>query len=532
MRKPTDAIYSFGENAIKYLFLVFVGGMALSAIVFTEYANNMAEQLMILSIDRMYITVPISLGLVCLCLIAGVVVKKWGSKILNVLVGLVCIWYFILGTILILRARSAPGADAMTVYYMANALSNGDLSIVSSSDSYLSFYPQQIGLTTFLAVILKVLHCFNLPAAEYHFIKFIYLIMICAATVSQNAIVRKLWKDDFINAVFLILSAANLPYILYSTFIYNEIPSYFFFSVGAYLLTALMAEDDSTDSNISKRDKVIKLIRAALSIIFFSVAVMLRKNVLVLIIAVAITVIFQLIKSKRIGWMVYTITCVVCCVAVLPVVLWGYEQAADAKINSGVTAKSYFAMGMQEGNRGPGWYNGFNFETFEASGMDAELADIISENAIAERKMYFKENPGYAIKFYLRKISTQWMDGTYASLQATQATESNRSQFFWQVYEGKYTNVFNLYCDAYQTLIYFGTLICMLGMIIKKEKGYFWKYMFAIGVFGGFLFHIIWEANSRYILTYSLLMIPYTAKGLALLYEKIKNISNKRKQNI
>lgn len=31
---------------------------------------------------------------------------------------------------------------------------------------------------------------------------------------------------------------------------------------------------------------------------------------------------------------------------------------------------------------------------------------------------------------------------------------------------------------------------------------------------GGFLFHTIWEANSRYIFVYSLLLMPYCAAGI------------------
>ena len=35
-----------------------------------------------------------------------------------------------------------------------------------------------------------------------------------------------------------------------------------------------------------------------------------------------------------------------------------------------------------------------------------------------------------------------------------------------------------------------------------------------IAVLGGFLFHTIWEANSRYIFVYSLLLMPYCAAGI------------------
>ena len=39
-------------------------------------------------------------------------------------------------------------------------------------------------------------------------------------------------------------------------------------------------------------------------------------------------------------------------------------------------------------------------------------------------------------------------------------------------------------------------------------------YVGLIAVLGGFLFHIFWEANSRYIFSYSLLLMPYCGAGI------------------
>lgn len=41
-----------------------------------------------------------------------------------------------------------------------------------------------------------------------------------------------------------------------------------------------------------------------------------------------------------------------------------------------------------------------------------------------------------------------------------------------------------------------------------------YTYTGLIAVLGGFLFHTIWEANSRYIFVYSLLLMPYCAAGV------------------
>lgn len=41
-------------------------------------------------------------------------------------------------------------------------------------------------------------------------------------------------------------------------------------------------------------------------------------------------------------------------------------------------------------------------------------------------------------------------------------------------------------------------------------------YVGLVAVLGGFLFHMVWEANSRYIFPYFLLLLPYAARGLGM----------------
>ena len=168
---------------------------------------------------------------------------------------------------------------------------------------------------------------------------------------------------------------------------------------------------------------------------------------------------------------------------------------------------SYFAMGMQEASRGCGWYNGFNIDTYDAAGMDSALADEISRQAISERLSYFREHPGYALHFYLQKHLSQWADGTYASRQATLATYGGRSDFFREVYEGTLSRVYIEWGNAWQNVLYLGCLLFCIGgwRDCKKSSAgrSLYVYVGLIAVLGGFLFHTVWEANSRYIFSYS-----------------------------
>lgn len=263
---------------------------------------------------------------------------------------------------------------------------------------------------------------------------------------------------------------------------------------------------------------------------------MLRKNSLILIIAVLLVLFFEALRPGRsgrvcIGLMAMAVCLTITSVGVLPLVQKCYEKKAGNTLSSGVTAMSYFAMGMQESSRGCGWYNGFNIDTYDAAGMNSDAANAISRAAINERIAYFREHPGYAVNFYLHKHLSQWADGTYASRQATLATYGGRSDFLKEVYEGSLASAYIEWGNAWQNVLYLGMLMFCIATVRKRRPGNgsanaaanddfrfrnicLYTYTGLIAVLGGFLFHTIWEANSRYIFVYSLLLMPYCAAGI------------------
>ena len=64
--------------------------------------------------------------------------------------------------------------------------------------------------------------------------------------------------------------------------------------------------------------------------------------------------------------------------------------------------------------------------------------------------------------------------------------------------------------------------------IVHKRWSNIENYLLLIGVFGGFLFTLIWEAKTRYAFPYYILMIPYAAIGIDLLLKKINETISKK----
>lgn len=552
----------------------------------TCYADNMETQQVLLRPDNPLWNLLELAGfglLFCGCLY---LYEKIGEKFRRGLLVFTLTFVFGLGVLLILFGRTVPAADALSVYNAAAEWILGNTDIIHPTVSYLSYYPQQIGLMAFLELLLRIWNLTGLSVPAWHFIKLVYVCLLCGAIWFQYLSLQYLWPENYkkISCCYLVLVCCNLPMIMYSSFVYGEIPSFAALSVGWYLLLRLLggsSPDSSYRDNVSRNDApsvtaydyVPRMLRQILftgfgSILFLTLSVMLRKNSLIPVIAVLLVLLFEALRpgrngKMRLGLIIMAVCLAVTSVGILPLVQKCYEKKAGNTLSSGVTAMSYLAMGMQEASRGCGWYNGFNIDTYDTAGMDTALANEISRLAIDERLTYFREHPGYTADFYLHKHLSQWADGTYASRQATLATYGGRSAFFKEVYEGSLSGGYIEWCNAWQNVLYLGVLVFCIDSLKKRRKSKvvghmadqtaghtagctadhmadqldadqlgadqhgadrhgadqhgadrLYVYVGLIAVLGGFLFHTFWEANSRYIFSYSLLLMPYCGAGV------------------
>jgi len=585
-RSCCNIIYRLGLNIVMLLTLLLSMLLFAGSFLTTCYADNMETQQVLLRPDNPLWNLLELAGfglLFCGCLY---LYKKIGEKFRRGLLVFTLTFVFGLGILLILFGRTVPAADALSVYNAAAEWILGNTDIIHPTVSYLSYYPQQIGLMAFLELLLRIWNLTGLSVPAWHFIKLVYVCLLCGAIWFQYLSLQYLWPENYkkISCCYLVLVCCNLPMIMYSSFVYGEIPSFAALSVGWYLLLRLLggvSPGGSSRDNVSRNDApsvtaydyVPRMLRQILftgfgSILFLTLSVMLRKNSLIPVIAVLLVLLFEALRpgrngKMRLGLLIMAVCLAVTSVGILPLVQKCYEKKAGNTLSSGVTAMSYLAMGMQEASRGCGWYNGFNIDTYDTAGMDTAIANEISRLAIDERLTYFREHPGYTADFYLHKHLSQWADGTYASRQATLATYGGRSAFFKEVYEGSLSGGYIEWCNAWQNVLYLGVLVFCIDSLKKRRKSKvvghmadqtaghtagctadhmadqldadqlgtdrhgadrhgadqlgadrLYIYVGLIAVLGGFLFHTFWEANSRYIFSYSLLLMPYCGAGV------------------
>ena len=169
-------------------------------------------------------------------------------------------------------------------------------------------------------------------------------------------------------------------------------------------------------------------------------------------------------------------------------------------------------MGMSESWRGNGWYN-------ESIGEPAlkNPQSIIKdyESKIKDRLTYFSQNIGYTFRFYTMKLASMWAENTYSAVRLNLLHES----------EDDYLNVIKEPLNFYQKALLILMCVCSIIVLIQNRKNLSPEIIYLLLIFmGGFAFHILWEAKSRYIIPYIVVLIPIAS--VQIFRKKSKNKPN------
>ncbi len=500
----SEKLYGFAEKFSDWFAFLLTGLLFVCGFFQTSYAVDMDSQTMAYRWDRLYLVIP----LMVLVFFLGGLLVRWvmakAERRYGIFRRIVLFWLFATGVLLILFVRSYPGADPQTVYTIAKQFAVSDYGAISEEGSYLSYYPHQVGLCLLTSWAIRFWNLLPVREEPYHFLKLINVLLMMLLTLLLSETVHRIWENVKADVILLLLLGTNLSLIFFSSFVYGEILSLTPFAGSLLCLVLFLGE----------RVRWKRICEGAGTALCLALSIMTRKNSLILLIAVVIVLVFEGIRRRRPGLFALTAVVLAAGLGILPATQSWLEGKGGAKLESGVTPLSYLAMGMQEASRGPGWYNGFNFYTYQDCGLDAEAENELSRIAIDGRLDYFRSEPLEALHFYRKKFLSQWVDGTYASRQATWSTMSSRGPVVSSLYTGALAEVFVGWCDLWQDFLYLGAFLYWLARV-RKTDGRLYSSISMIGVMGGFLFHMMWEANSRYIFPYSILLVPYAAMGLA-----------------
>ncbi|MBO5057650.1 MAG: glycosyltransferase family 39 protein [Lachnospiraceae bacterium] len=448
-------------------------------------------------------------GVVCLVLLFCLWKKE---KVNQIRLNGLSVWFGgILSLVIVLLFRCEVVCDSEIVSDIALEFMKGNYAAFSQGE-YLYRYPFQLGITALLELIYSIFGAEN-------FITFQIINVVCIMVILKKLqlITGELFEDEKIKRMEAAISMGCLPLFLFATFIYGDMIGWCLGICAIYFVIRYLKNDSMKYAGTAS--------------LFLCFGVIAKSNINILVVAAVIAILLHGFKNKK--RMTIPVVLMLILVSQLgnSVVNGIYAKRAGIdEIPAGIPKAAWIAMSMQETDEGGyacGWYNGYNWVVYEENDFDRELTTQACIDSIKESLSKFAREQRYMLDFFYKKFTSQWNAPSFQAMITNEWYSryseplSETANFF--IY-GSGRNILYELMNIYHFFLFLGTAVfCFL----RRKKWDFLQAYFILNIFGGFLFHMIWEAQSRYILGYFVLMLPLAACGVHELFVRLDGLKKK-----
>lgn len=421
----------------------------------------------------------------------------------RVVVIAVMVYVTITSVVWVLICHVTPRADGSTLCLVAELVMQGSSYGTMIPPGYMSYNPHQFSL---LMVIQLLYYLFGI--GNYQAFQYMNALCMPLLFYSGYQLLRLIYGKFEPILYYIVFFVSCLPLFLYVPYVYGEITSTTFTMVLMWQVV-----------RYCKTGKKTSWLWGTLAVVF---ACMMRMNSLIVLIAVSIVLMVYAIRSAKPQAVVWLL---IMCIAVFATkggIRAHYEKVSGNEMLDGIPYISYILMGLEDKVNGPGWFNGTNYREWMLHDYDTEQTAIDNERDVKERLQELWENKPYAIDFFRRKILSQWNSPDYHSIYETRnfdCEEEELPEFVRWIYYDNEDGV-RAFMNRYQFIIYLCTAIMTtVSFVCRKQERQLETHILLVAVAGGFLFSIVWEAMSRYVLPYVVYVIPLASVGMWKLQE-------------
>ena len=446
------------------------------------------------------------LMLVTLILIFGA--GKWilrkeehRKRNIRLLLSVVCFYAVIYGIAWAFFCKYYMTWDQRLVSFFAEQFALGIDDVSASDLAYIGAYPHQLGLIAFMEPIYRLCGWEN-----YHAFQAVNALAAGGIVFVGYRLVDKLVQREEADVCFLLLMLGCHPLYIYVSFVYGEVLSVLF------SLIAVLGVLNWVES-LRKRDLCVMAVSITL-------ACLIRSNCYIVLAAIGCVLTVKSVSQKTLRHLAALALCVAVFFASHTVLVKLYEPRIGVSLSEGMPSILWVAMGLQEVEGGAGWHDESFYNSFVDESNSRQEAQEMGKQAVQDSLKTFVSHPGYAVSFFMRKAVSQWNEPTYACQQETNPRTQERGPLAERLYKGDLKEPFTDFMDVYQCLIYFGVFLYLVTAVRRKIP--LEHMLLFIVVFGGFLFYLFWEAKSRYIFPYFMMMIPMAACGWQILLETLQ----------
>lgn len=454
-------------------------------------ANSMNENIDFIS-DNVLLNIVLLLACLMFLYSLCLLLKKCPVAVFT---AVMLVFTAVFGITWILNVIACPTHDSFIVTLAGENAAYGDYSSFTDND-YFRYFPFQLGYVLYTEILIRLFKDTDV------LIQIVNLLFLLIAYFALMRIAAKLFSERA-QKLTAILLALCLPGVLFCTFQYGIIPGFAFAMLAVWMIVEYM------DSR--------RLRYLILYAVFIACSVSLKPNYAIVLIATAAIAAVFILKEKKPSGIAGLALAVALTLCLNNIPRLQYEKRTGVDFGNGIPLTSWAAMGLSDAEIAPGWYTyQYTRGNFIENGMDYDLASKASVKVIKQRLSEFKADKGLFLSFFSEKVRSQWNEPTYQSLWTNQVRSLPENRGFPAAYmcgDGEYS--VKGFMNYYQQLIFFGTLLSALFCMRKKDLG---VSIFLLTIFGGFLYHFIFEAKSQYSLYYFIMMVPLAAYGLDSLF--------------
>ncbi|MCM1542023.1 MAG: glycosyltransferase family 39 protein [Blautia sp.] len=395
-------------------------------------------------------------------------------------------------------AKAYAVADQWYVYDAACRLAEGNFDIQQYS-GYYQFYAFQLNLAQIYEFLFRLT-----GSSGYEVIQVMHAICAGITVYMGFRIVRELFCRRAAELICLILEITFMPMYVYVLYIYGE-------TLGTCCaMTAVWCF-----LKYNKCHSVRGILGYGI-VGMLAAAVFYQARVALIVVWIAMMLIQLLITWPRRNYLSLAMTFSMLIMALLmsAALRSSMEGRTGVDLDKRMPAVLWIAMGMQdsiEQGKSPGSYNGYNVSVYVQAGMDKKASSGIAMEYLRERIGELITHPADAAAFFGRKIMNQWNEPTYGCFISTGFSEG-MDEWVHDLYYGTGKERCLAFLNIYQGIVYFAVLLGFVRLV--SGKGTPQEALIGLILIGEFLFSMMWEAKSRYVYPYVVIMIPFAAGSL------------------
>ena len=498
--------------AVLYLFLLSIfGTTSMGAADLVTGVENSGEHAYFLQ-DIWPMNLLVTAAVICLIYLCCrfvlpklLIDQRWIS------IGL-CVIFILAGTVLILSTQMYPISDSSKILRIAEGMAEGHYEEFRRNEGYLWRYPDQLGIILLYYIV-------TLLAGEKNYIvlQFINLFAAAGSGLIAKQLAELIWgkhQGGWIGIGVELLYYIFAPFLLFTMYVYGTILG-FAFSLLAFYMELLLL----------KRRQWKYVFGAALCI---GLAVVFKTNSMVMMVAMILFLLYDAFMEKKKRFPIAGILLILCFQIVFTQGIQGFmSMKSGCEISEGMPKLAWVAMALQNGGSAPGAWNGRSVSMFEEAGYDYEKTNQLAMESIRNSIEGFKEDRSEALLWLGKKMAFQWNNPAFGVAQVLRNRQGEITMSHAMkslIYGRAYYQMAGI-MDYLQTVILAG---CVSFFILEDKRRPRETLLPAVAFFGGFVFHMFWEAKSEYVLPYFLMLFPYSVRGIGLLVNRLNCVFQKK----